>query len=152
MAPEETTPTQERTEATRAPELSSETKHLLSIRRSLKAKKPEFRRQESWRYKRVSPSWRRPKGIDSKMRLKLGGRPKTVEVGYRSPKDVRGLNGSGHSEKFVSNPSELDDVMQGQVIRVSGKVGQRKRIVILEKARNLNLHVVNLRRVRETES
>ena len=152
MVSEETTAVQEQKEVTRAPEIPSEFKHLLSIRKSLKARKPAFRRQESWRYKRVSPSWRRPKGIDSKMRLKLGGRPKSVEVGYRSPKEVRGLSGTGHPEKLVSNVSELNEVTEGEVVRVSGTVGQRKRIAILEKARSLNLHVVNPRRVREAES
>jgi large subunit ribosomal protein L32e len=152
MVSEEITAVQEQKKATRAPEISSEVKYLLSIRKSLKARKPAFRRQESWRYKRVHPSWRRPKGIDSKMRLKLGGRPKSVEVGYRSPKEVRGLNGTGHPEKLVSNVSELNEVNAGEVVRVSGTVGQRKRIAILEKARSLNLHVVNPRRVREAES
>jgi len=29
-------------------------------------------KQESWRYKRVKKSWRRPSGIDSRMRQKYG--------------------------------------------------------------------------------
>ena len=37
-------------------------------------KKPKFRRQESWRYKRVPDKWRRPHGIDSKMRKKVKNR------------------------------------------------------------------------------
>ena len=152
MTAEGTATVEEQRETARAPEIPAEAQHLLSIRRSQKAGKPAFRRQESWRYKRVHPSWRRPKGIDSKMRRKLRGRPKNVEVGYRSPKDVRGLNSSGHLEKLISNVSELDEVAQGEVVRVSSTVGQRKRLTILEKARELNLHVVNPGRVHEAES
>ncbi len=151
MVSEGTTTTQKEIEIAQVPEISSETRHFLSIRRSLKARKPVFRRQESWRYKRVPPSWRRPKGIDSKMRLKMGGRPKNVEVGYRSPRKARGLGGTGHPEKLVSNISELDEVTAGEVVRICGTVGQRKRIAILERSKTLGLHVVNPRRVREAE-
>jgi large subunit ribosomal protein L32e len=122
---------------------SIEARHLLRIRRRQKAKKPEFIRQESWRYKRVKPSWRRPKGIDSKMRLKLKGRPKVVDVGYRSPKAVRGLSSSGSSELLVYNPKDLDNATPSQVVRIAHTVGRRKRLAIVEKAKALNLRIIN---------
>ncbi|MDG7039035.1 MAG: 50S ribosomal protein L32e, partial [Nitrososphaerota archaeon] len=48
-------------------------------------KKPKFLRQESWRYKKLKPNWRKPKGIDNKMRLQEKGWPPLVKVGYRTP-------------------------------------------------------------------
>jgi len=136
----------------RPPELSADESRLLKIRRILKGKKPKFRRQESWRYKRVRPSWRRPKGIDSKMRLKLGGRPKSVEIGYRSPSGIRGRSGSGHDEVLVFNVGDLLKVPPNQVVTIGHVVGRRKRLDILEKARALGLYVVNSGRVGEAES
>ncbi|MHA2289706.1 MAG: eL32 family ribosomal protein, partial [Promethearchaeota archaeon] len=38
---------------------------LHRIRKNLKRKRPNFRRYESWRYKRVPERWRRARGIDS---------------------------------------------------------------------------------------
>src|SRR5438034_580225 len=38
----------------------------------MKESKPEFGRQESWRYKRVKENWRRPRGVTSKMRKEEG--------------------------------------------------------------------------------
>lgn len=145
---------QEKNEAktVRQPELSGDERRLLTIRKVQKGKKPEFRRQESWRYKRVHTSWRRPKGIDSKMRLKMGGRPKSVEIGYGSPKQIRGRNGSGHEEVLVFNAESLSKVNQSQVVRIGHVVGQRKRVSILEKARTLGLYVVNPGSVGEVES
>ena len=44
---------------------------LLEQRKRVSEHRPKFRRQESWRYKRLAENWRKPKGIDNKMRLTL---------------------------------------------------------------------------------
>ena len=125
---------------------------LLRVRKTQKKRKPHFIRQESWRYKRVGVSWRRPRGIDSKMRVKKKGRPKSVEVGYRSPKIVRGFHPIGLEEKLVHNVEDLKDVAQDQVVRIGHTVGLLKRLKITEKAKELGLHVVNIRGVDLGES
>ncbi|MCD6106274.1 MAG: 50S ribosomal protein L32e, partial [Thermoplasmata archaeon] len=50
------------------PSLSAEEKRLLELRNRLNRKRPEFRRQEWFRYKRLGEKWRRPRGLHSKMR------------------------------------------------------------------------------------
>lgn len=149
---EEKESSEKESKAVRQPELSEDDRRLLAVRRTQKGKKPEFRRQESWRYKRVHSSWRRPKGVDSKMRLKLGGRPKSVEIGYGSPSQIRGRNGSGRDEVLVYNADGLSKVSTSQVVRIGHVVGKRKRIGILEKAKTLGLYVVNPGSVGEVES
>lgn len=124
---------------------------LLSLRETLKGKKPDFIRQESWRYKRVKPSWRRPKGIDSKMRLKRKGWPKSVDVGYRSPKEVRGLHPSGFEEVIVHNVKDLEEVEPDQAARIAHTVGMKKRTQIIERAEELKIYVLN-KRVRPFEA
>ena len=140
------------TKAARPPQLSSDEKKLLTVRRIQKSGKPEFRRQESWRYMRVHSSWRRPKGIDSKMRLKLGGRPKSVEIGYGSPRQIRGRSAAGYDEVMVFNIRDMSKVALTQVIRIAHVVGKRKRADIIEKARSLGLYIVNPGSVDEVES
>ena len=117
----------------------------LSIRETLKRKKPRFQRQESWRYKRVKRSWRRPKGIDSKMRIKRKGWPKSVGVGYRSPKSVRRLHPSGFEEVIVYNVKELEEITPNQAIRIGHTVGMRKRAEIIERAEKMKIFVLNKR-------
>jgi len=118
----------------------------LALRKLLKGKKPKFRRQESWRYKRVDESWRKPDGIDSKMRRRKRGWPKMVEVGYRGPKATRGLHPSGYAEVLVHNVDDLDDVNPDtQAIRIAHTVGARKRIEITARARERAIHVLNPR-------
>ncbi len=130
-------------------DLGEEYATLLRTRVRQKSKKPHFTRQESWRYKRVATSWRRPRGIDSKMRLKLKGRPKLVSVGYRSPKLVRGFHPSGFEEKLIFNIKDLEKVEPKQVVRIGHTVGLAKKIKIAEKAKELGLRVLNARGVEE---
>ena len=130
---------------------ATEKNRLLRIRKSQKRKKPQFIRQESWRYKRVHASWRRPTGKDSKMRRKLGGRPKLVEAGYSSPKAVRGIHPSGYRDVLVYNPKDLEKITSGEAVRVAHTVGLRKKLAILQKADELNLRVLNPVGVGETE-
>jgi len=73
-------------------------------------KKPRFRRQESWRYKRVGDRWRKPHGIDSKMRKKVKGWPVSPTTGYRSPKKTRGLHPSGFVETRVQSVADLGGI------------------------------------------
>jgi large subunit ribosomal protein L32e len=78
------------------------------------------------------------------MRIKLRGKPKTPSVGYRTPKAVRGLHPSGYEEVLIHSPGELEGIDPNrQAIRVAHTVGKRKRIVILERARELGITVLN---------
>ncbi|WP_297535013.1 50S ribosomal protein L32e [Thermococcus sp.] len=121
---------------------------LLKIRAELKRKKPRFLRQEWWRFPKFKndPKWRRPKGIDSKMRLKKKGKPRSPSVGWSSPKAVRGLHPSGYEEVLVHNLKELEKLdPTRQVARIAGTVGARKRELIIARAKELGIKVLNAR-------
>ncbi len=125
---------------------------LLKLRADLKKRRPDFVRQESWRYKRVKSSWRRPRGKDSKMRLGMGGWPRLVKIGYRSPRKIRGYHPSGLKELVVHRPEELNSVDPGEfAVRIAHDVGLRKRIKILDKAKELDIRVLNPGKVRGLE-
>ncbi len=121
-----------------------ELRRLLELRRVAKAKKPAFVRQESWRYLRIKPSWRRPHGIHSKIRESVGGHIPLVKVGYRGPRAVRGLHPSGYEEVLVHNPAELAGIdPHRQAVRIASTVGARKREEIIRGARALGLRILN---------
>ena len=115
-----------------------------------KHKKPKFIRQESWRYKRVSNKWRKPHGVDSKMRKKIKGWPVSPTVGYRSPKKTRGLHPSGFVEVRVESIEDLGTVdPELNAIRVGRTVGARKRVEILNLAEERGIHILNPRGTKE---
>jgi len=116
----------------------------LQLRARLKSKKPKFRRQESWRYKRVSEVWRKPDGIDSKMRIKRKGWPKSVEIGYRGPRKTRHIHPSGYEEILVRNVDDLAKVNpETHAIRIAHTVGMKKRAEISVRAGERHIHVLN---------
>lgn len=128
-------------------------KALVAKRKEVSESRPAFVRQESWRYVRIHPEWRKPKGIDSKMRRQDKGWPALVKVGYRGPVAARGLHPSGHAEVVVFRPADLAALVPGRdVARMGGTVGAKKRAAILERATELGIRVVNPTGLRVIES
>ena len=127
----------------------------LKLRERIKSKRPHFRRQESWRYKRLSgrkEKWRKAEGIDSKMRVKKKGWPKSPEIGYRGPKKVRNFHPSGYEEVLVNNADDLDNVdPKSQVARIAHAVGAKKRVEISTRAEEKGIRILNPRAVKEAE-
>jgi len=121
-----------------------EAKKAVELREKIKKKKPKFVRQESWRYDRVEESWRRPRGIDSKMRKEVKGWPARVKIGYRGPREARGLHPSAYREVIVYNVDDLNRIdPKTEAIRIAHTVGARKRAEILSRAKEMGIHVLN---------
>src|SRR5215831_3848439 len=117
---------------------------LLNERKKISDSRPRFVRQESWRYDRLSESWRRPKGKDNKMRLQVSGVPPLVKIGYRGPRVSRGLHPSGYTDNLVFNVNDLAKLdSKMDAARIAHAVGKRKRIEIIAKASELGIKLLN---------
>ena len=117
---------------------------LLRARKKVSATRPKFVRQESWRYIRLAENWRKPKGIDNKMRKQVSGVPPLVKVGYRGPKKARGLHPSGYNDRLIHNIKDLEKLdPKVDAARIGHSVGRRKRIDIVNKANALGIKVLN---------
>ncbi|MGH9984619.1 MAG: 50S ribosomal protein L32e [Nitrososphaeraceae archaeon] len=117
---------------------------LLRARKKVSATRPKFVRQESWRYIRLAENWRKPKGVDNKMRKQVSGVPPLVKVGYRGPKRARGLHPSGYRDRLIHNIRDLEKLdPKIDAARIGHSVGRRKRIDIVSKANALGVKVLN---------
>ena len=128
----------------------TDVRKLVSQRAKEKKKKPEFRRQESWRYKRLKENWRKPRGLDNKMRKNVKGWPDSPNIGYRGPKAARGLHPSSFREVRVFNVDDLNKIdPKNEAIRIAHQVGDRKRLEIINKAREKSIKILNPREFKE---
>ena len=126
------------------PELDKDTTEALAKRAVISGRRPAFKRQEWFRYSKLGESWRRPKGIHSKMKRNLKRRPPVVDIGFRGPAEVRGLHPSGFEEVLVYNVEGLEGIdPKSQAVRIGGTVGTKKRVVIQERADELGIRVLN---------
>ncbi|HUO42802.1 MAG TPA: 50S ribosomal protein L32e [Methylomirabilota bacterium] len=106
--------------------------------------RPKFVRQESWRYKRVKPSWRIARGKSSRVRRSKEGWPPLVKIGYARPASIRGLHPSGMREMLVHRPLDLEQIdPKVCVARIAHRVGENKRLLILDEAERRGIRILN---------
>jgi len=122
-------------------------KEKLELRDKVAKSRPEFKRPESWRYKRLETTWRKPKGIDNHQRKQNSrGRPGLVKVGYGGPKIARGLHPSGYTDNLVYNINDLEKLnpkIDG--VRIGHSVGTKKRKEIAIKSIEKKFKIFNAR-------
>merc|ERR1712182_98755 len=91
----------------------------------VKKKTNKFKRHQSDRFATVKESWRRPKGIDSRVRRKFKGKTLMPNIGYGSNKKTKHMLPDGF-KKFLIN-----------------SVSRKTREAILECAKVLDIKVTN---------
>ena len=135
--------------ARQKPVLDDSTKSALKMRSEQSKKQPKFRRQEWFRYRRLSKTgYRKPKGDDSSMRKNRKYRSPMARVGYGKVAAARGLHPSGFEEVLVHKADHLDGLdPERQAVRIGSSVGNRKRARIHERADELGLRVLNRRQI-----
>lgn len=108
--------------------------------------KMTFNRFHSDRYNRVKKSWRKPRGIDNRVRRKLRGAIKMPGKRYMNDEIVRHILPNGFKKVMISNAKELEALI-GQnrfyCAEIKHQVGARKRIEIVNRARELDVLVTN---------
>jgi len=135
--------------ARQKPVLDDATKEALATRAAQKKKTPTFRRQEWFRYKRLSRTgWKKPRGDDSSQRKNRKYRSALVRVGHGKIAAARGLHPSGFEEVLVNKSDDLEGLdPETQAVRIAKTVGNRKRSAIHDRADDLGLRVLNRRRI-----
>ena len=122
-------------------------KEKLALRDEVAQSRPKAKRYESWRYKRLETTWRKPKGVDNHQRKqKSRGRPGIVKVGYGGPKISLGLHPSGYTDNLVHNINDLEKLNpKTDGVRLGHSVGTKKRKEIVTKAIEKKFKVFNAR-------
>ncbi len=123
---------------------------LLNIRKEIKERKPKFTRQEYPARKNLRLTWRKPKGIHSKMKDKKRGKKIQPSVGWCSPRYVRGLSKEGLKIIHVKNMSDLENVTKNNIIILSKLIGNKKRVEILKEIKEKKFKILNIKDIDKT--
>ncbi|KAK8580563.1 hypothetical protein V6N12_070829 [Hibiscus sabdariffa] len=127
---------------------------LLS-KKIVKKRVKQFKRPQSDRKISVKTNWRRPKGIDSRVRRKFKGCTLMPNIGYGSDKKTRHYLPNGFKKFVVHNVGELELLMMHNrtyCAEIAHDVSTKKRKEIVERAAQLDVVVTNkLARLRSQE-
>ncbi|TCD71487.1 60S ribosomal protein L32 [Steccherinum ochraceum] len=118
---------------------------MVSVPIVKKRTKP-FRRHQADRYKSVKEAWRKPKGIDNRVRRRFKGQIPMPKIGYGSNKKTRHLLPNGLKKFLVNNVREVDLLLMHNksfAAEIAHNVSSRNRIQILERAKTLGVKVTN---------
>ncbi|GAW03704.1 60s ribosomal protein l32 [Lentinula edodes] len=112
----------------------------------VKKRTKHFKRHQSDRYHSVKEAWRKPKGIDNRVRRRFKGQTPMPKIGYGSNQKTRHLLPNGLKKFLVSNVRELDLLLmhnKSYAAEIAHNVSSRNRTTILERAKVLGVKVTN---------
>jgi len=124
--------------------IASSTKRALQLRRIFRKAKPHFTRQDLHKKSRLEEKWRKPKGLQSKMRQRLKHHKRVVKVGYKAPALARHYHRSGVLPVLVANRQEAEHLTKGQGAIIARTTGIRTKIEIIDTCEKAGIPVVNL--------
>eukprot|EP00938_MAST-03A_sp_MAST-3A-sp1_P001654 g1654.t1 len=115
-------------------------------RKKVVKRKKKFKRFQSNRFMRVSESWRRPRGIDCRIRRRFRGSIPMVNAGYGSNKKTRHVLPNGLYKFQVHNVAELELLLMHNrkyCAEIAKNVSGKKRKEIVARAEQLRIKVTN---------
>ncbi|KIW21210.1 60S ribosomal protein L32 [Exophiala spinifera] len=112
-------------------------------------------RHQSDRFKCVPSAWRKPKGIDNRVRRRFKGQMVMPSIGFGSNKKTRHMMPSGHRAFLVHNARDVEILLMHNrtyAAEIASAVSSRKRVEIVAKAKALGVKVTNPKAKLTTES
>ena len=100
----------------------------------VKKRTKKFIRHQSDRYVKLSRSWRKPKGIDNRVRRKFKGMYLMPNIGYGSSAKTRHMMPSGFKKVLVNNMKELEVLMMQNktyCAEIARGVSSKNRLVVI---------------------
>ena len=121
-------------------------KPLLELRKSIKKKKPDFTRQDNHKKPKLGDRWRKPKGLQSKMRLHLRGYKRSPEVGWGSPKEVKGLTSEGLRPVHIMSLKDISSLKkETDAVIIASNIGKRKRLSLVQALLEKKIAIINIK-------
>ncbi|XP_063371277.1 large ribosomal subunit protein eL32 [Cydia amplana] len=122
----------------------------------VKKRTKRFIRHQSDRYDKLKRNWRKPRGIDNRVRRRFKGQYLMPGIGYGSNKKTRHMLPNGFRKVLVHNVRELEILMMQNrtyCAEIAHAVSAKKRAAIVARAQQFSVRVTNASaRLRTQES
>ncbi|XP_022905440.1 large ribosomal subunit protein eL32 [Onthophagus taurus] len=112
----------------------------------VKKRTKKFIRHQSDRYGKLKRNWRKPKGIDNRVRRRFKGQYLMPNIGYGTWEKSRHMLPTGFRKVLVHNVKELEVLMMQNrtyCAEIAHGVSAKKRKDIVERAKQLSIRLTN---------
>ncbi|ELU10952.1 hypothetical protein CAPTEDRAFT_154331 [Capitella teleta] len=112
----------------------------------VKKRTKRFIRHQSDRYVKVKAAWRKPRGIDNRVRRRFKGQYLMPNIGYGSNAKTRHVCPDGFKRFVIHNVRDLEVLlMQNRTYsaEIAHGVSSKRRKDIVERAQQLSIKVTN---------
>mmetsp|Transcript_3699 Transcript_3699/g.7012 ORF Transcript_3699/g.7012 Transcript_3699/m.7012 type:complete len:137 (-) Transcript_3699:46-456(-) len=113
----------------------------------VKKRTKKFARHQADLFIRIrNSSWRKPKGIDGRVRRRFKGQLPMPSIGYGSDKKTRNILPNGFKKCLVSNVDELEMLLMHNrkyCGEIAHNVSTKNRKLIVERAEQLGIRLTN---------
>ena len=120
----------------------------LRRKKVVKKRSKKFTRFECEDFGKLRPNWRRPRGIDNRVRRRFRGNKPMAKVGYGSDAKTRFLLPSGFKKFLVTNLRDLEILLMNNRTfsgELAHNLSARKKAAIVRRAAELNVRLTNSR-------
>merc|ERR1712138_48268 len=114
-----------------------QTNGIKMVKKLVKKRTKKFIRHQSDRYVKVKSNWRKPKGIDNRVRRRFKGQYLMPNVGYGSNTKTKHICPDGYKKFLIHNIKELEVLMMQNktfAAEIAHDVSSKKRKTIVERA------------------
>merc|ERR1739845_278216 len=128
------------------PEVTMAALRPLTKPKIVKKRTKKFIRHQSDRYVKIAKSWRKPKGIDNRVRRRFQGQFLMPNIGYGSNKKTKHICPDGYKKFLIHNVKELEVLMMQNktfAAEIAHDVSSKKRKTIVDRAQQLSIHITN---------
>merc|ERR1711962_1479381 len=115
-------------------------------RKITKKRMKKFIRHQSERYVKVKANWRKPKGIDNRVRRRFKGQYLMPSIGYGSNAKTRHMMPDSFKKFVVHNVKDVELLLMlkgTHAAEIAHNVSARKRKEIVDRANQLSVKVTN---------
>ena len=122
----------------------SELQKALGERATFKKRKPSFSRQDAHKKKRLGWAWRKPKGLQSKMRLRLKHHKRVVKIGYKSPQLAHGYSPQGFMPRHIETLVQVALLQKGDGAIIARTTSLRTKLILIKACEEKGIPILNV--------